>query len=224
MNSGVHKRDVVAPEVVDAIEAFFGLRDWEGLWLSGGTCLAEYYFGHRVSVDIDLFTANEDLFRIARTVLERPDALHAVGALETVRVDLHLCQFLLRCRNGSVVKLDLVEDIPVELGRKVRYGTVWLDSLIDLAANKMGCLMHREDVKDYVDLYFLLPHLGLDAGPALELGLKKELGLDPLLLASQMQYVQSQVRPDFLVTDVPWKNIQHYFRRMREDVLRLVEP
>lgn len=220
----MHKHDVVAPEVVAAIESFFELKDWEGLWLSGGTCLAEYYFGHRVSVDIDLFTADENLFRTARTVLERPGTLHAVGELETARVDLHFCQFLLRCPDGGVVKMDLIEDIPVELDGKVRCGTVWLDSLLDLAANKMGCLMHREDVKDYVDLFFLLPHLGLDAGEALELGLRKERGLDPLLLASQMQYVQSQARPDFLRTDVPWENIQHYFRRMREDVLRLVEP
>ena len=224
MNSGPRKHGVVSPEVVAAIEAFFALSDWEGLWLSGGTCLAEYYFGHRVSVDIDLFTADDDLFRAARTLLNRPDALAAVGEMETIRTDVHLGQFLLRCGGDRTVKVDLVRDVPVVLDRKVRCGKVWLDSLPDLAANKIGCLLHREDVKDYVDLYFLLPHLGLTAGEAVELGLKKDAGLDPLILAEQMRYVSRQPRPDFLRTAVPWENVKDYFRTLREDLLRLVEP
>jgi hypothetical protein len=210
--------------VIAAIEAFFGLRDWEGLWLSGGTCLAEYWFGHRISVDIDLFTADEGLYGEARDVLRRPSALGTVGEMETVRVDLHSAQFLLRCESGDLVKIDLILDLPVSLGRKVEVEGVWLDSLPDLTANKTGCLIHREDVKDYVDLFFLLPHLELDAAGALELGRRKEAGLDPILLAEQMRWVQSQPRPDFLRTDVPWENVLHFHRRLREDVLRLVEP
>ena len=96
MSSGPGNRGVVPSEAVAAIEAFFALRDWEGLWLSGGTCLAEYYFGHRVSFDIDLFTSDEDLYRSARSVLGRRHALGSIGDLESIRTDLHLCQFLLK--------------------------------------------------------------------------------------------------------------------------------
>lgn len=224
LSSGPRKHGVVSPEVVGAVEAFFSADDGEGVWLGGGTCLAEYYFGHRVSMDVDLFTADDDRFRDVRRTLERGDVFAALGDTETVRTDLHLSQFLLRCRSGTVVKVDLVRDLPVVLGPKVRCGPVRLDSLPDLAANKMGCLLHREDVKDYVDLYFLLPHLGLTAGQAVALGLEKDAGIDPLILAAQMKFVQSRPRPDFLRTDVPWENVKDYFRTLREDVLRLVEP
>jgi hypothetical protein len=224
LNSGPRKHGVVAPSVVAAIEAFFALRDWSGLWLSGGTCLAEYWLGHRVSVDIDLFTGDARLYRDARETLRRPDALGPIGEIETVRVDLRSCQFLLRAAAGGVVKIDLVHDIPVRLGPGTRLGDVWLDSLTDITSNKMGCLVQREDVKDYVDLYFLIPRLGLDARAALDLGLRKEAGLDPLLLAEQLRYVQGRSRPDFLRTDVPWENVLHFFARMREDLLRLVAP
>jgi len=224
LSSGPRKHGVVSPSVVAAIEAFFDLRNWDGLWLTGGTCLAEYYFGHRISVDIDLFTADEDLFRTARDVLRRSQALAPVGVLETVRIDLHFCQFLLRCRDGEIVKIDLVRDIPVTLDRKAKLGDVWLDSLLDVTANKVGCLLHREDVKDHVDLYFLLPRLGLSAEEALALGLRKEGGLDAIVLAAQMQYIQTQARPDFLRTDVPWENIQYFFAQMRKDLLRLISP
>jgi hypothetical protein len=209
---------------VDAVEAFFSLRDWEGLWLGGGTCLAEYWFGHRVSVDLDLFTADEDLFRDARAVLSDPSGLGPVGTLETVRADLRRGQHLLSARSGAAVKVDVVLDLPAVLGDKVRCGDVWLDSLPDLAADKMGCLLQREDPKDYVDLFYLLPHLGLGTAEALDLGLRKEAGLDPLLLAAQVEFIRSVPRPDLLRSDVPWANVQGFFASMRADLLRMIAP
>jgi hypothetical protein len=126
--------------------------------------------------------------------------------------------------NWITVKIDLVLDLPIALGPKVRCGPVWLDSLPDLASNKMGCLLQREDVKDFVDLFYLLPCLDLDTRQALELGLKKDAGLDPLLLAAQIADLPGHGRPDFLRADVPWEHVQYFFRRMREDLLRLIEP
>jgi hypothetical protein len=175
-------------------------------------------------LDIDLFTDDEGLFGAARSVLRRPGALGSAGELETTRTDVHLCQFLLHSPGGEIVKIDLVRDIPVQLTPKVALDDVWLDSLTDLAANKMGCLVQREDVKDHVDLFYLIPHLGLDADAAMALGRKKEAGLDPVILAEQLRWIESRPRPDFLRTDVPWENVLHFFARFREDVLRLVEP
>ncbi len=205
------------------IDAFFGLRDWRGLWLTGGTCLAEYDFGHRTSVDVDLFTAGQELFDAARDVLRRPASLGNAGALETLRTDIRMCQFLVHA-GQQTVKLDLVLDVPVMLGEKLRVGCVWLDSLPDDASNKMGRLMQRENAKDYIDLYYLLPHLGIDTRQAVELGRRKDAGIDPLLLAAQIRFIESQGRPDYLRTDVPWANVRYFFRRMREDLLRSIAP
>jgi hypothetical protein len=210
--------------VVATIEAFFALRDWEGLWLTGGTCLAEYWFGHRVSVDVDLFTADPTLFRDARESLRRPSALRGVGQIETVRTDVHSCQFLLRSPLGTVVKVDLVEDIPVAIDRKVRLGGVWLDSLPDIAANKMGCLVQREEPKDLVDLFFLLPRLGLDTRQAVALGRRKDAGLDPLLLAAQLAAAVERAPPAGLREGVSWEQVVYFARRMRADLLRIIAP
>jgi hypothetical protein len=221
---GPRKHGVIPARVVAAIDRFFAIRDWDGLWLTGGTCLSEYYFGHRLSVDIDLFTAEDDLFQAARASLQQPQVFGKLGDVQTVRVTPLFCQFLLRCPTGETVKIDLAKDIPVKLAEKVRCGQVWLDSLPDLASNKVGCLVHREDVKDYVDLYYLLPRLGLDAESALQLGLEKEAGLDPLIVAAQLQFIQTQPKPSFLVADIDWDEVKDYFSRFRAEVLRLVQP
>ncbi len=96
---------------------------------------------------------------------------------------------------------------------------MWLSGGTCLAEYDFG---HRVSVD--TDLFYLVPCLGLDARAALDLGRQKEAGLDPINLAEQMRYVETQPRPDFLRTDVPWEIVQHFFARMREDVLRLVEP
>jgi hypothetical protein len=223
-NFGPKTHNAVSPNVTSAIQAFFGLSDWNGLWLTGGTCLAEYYFGHRVSVDIDLFSSDSTMVQAARTSIQDGAVFRHIGSVETVRVSPAFSQFLLRCSDGETVKIDLVKDIPVHLGDKVKFGDIWLDSLNDLASNKMGCLVHREEVKDYVDLYYLLPFLRLGASEALELGLKKEAGLDPVVLAAQMQFVQSQPEPEFMIGNARWADIQTYFRKFREEILRLAGP
>jgi len=221
---GPRKHGVVPSSVIASIDRFFALRDWAGLWLTGGTCLAEFYFGHRVSLDIDLFTADEELLQAARFSLQQPRVFGELGEVETMRVTPFFCQFLLRSPAGDTVKIDLSRDLPIKISNKARCGQIWLDSLPDLASNKMGCLVHREEVKDYVDLYYLLPHLGLDAEAAIRLGLEKEAGLDPLIVAAQLQFIQGHPRPDFLIADIAWDDVQEYFRRFREEVLRIMQP
>ena len=204
--------------------AFFSASDWEGLWLTGGSCLAEYYFGHRVSIDIDLFTSDQGILQAARATIQEGEVFCDIGEIETVRVSPSFCQFLLRCQDDEVVKVDLVKDIPVCLDGKVKFGDIWLDSLLDLASNKMGCLVHREEVKDYVDLYYLLPGLGLGAKEALDLGLRKEAGLDPIILAAQMQFIDAQPSPDLALGDARWEDIQAFFRALRLEILTLARP
>jgi len=43
------------------LAAFAGLPDQAHFYLSGGTALAEFYLGHRLSFDLDLFTPEEAL-------------------------------------------------------------------------------------------------------------------------------------------------------------------
>ena len=40
---------------------FARLPDQERFYLTGGTALSEYYLGHRLSYDLDLFTSEADL-------------------------------------------------------------------------------------------------------------------------------------------------------------------
>lgn len=57
-----------------------------------------------------------------------------------------------------------------------------VDSLADLLANKVTCLLARAEPRDLVDLYFAEDH-GLFVEDALLGAVEKDAGLDPAILA-----------------------------------------
>ena len=58
------------------LKAFAGLPDQEHFYLVGGTALAEFYLGHRLSLDLDLFTAEDALILPISYQVERFGAVH----------------------------------------------------------------------------------------------------------------------------------------------------
>ena len=81
------------------------------------------------------------------------------------------------------VELDVVhEPIPdVEAPPPPVEGVV-VESLADLRANKLTCILSRSEPRDLVDLYFL-DRAGYPPEQDLELALKKDAGIDPGVLA-----------------------------------------
>lgn len=216
---GVTRHNVIGGRLWNALERFFAYQNWRGLFLTGGTCIAEFYFGHRVSIDIDLFTADRALFTAARNLLQRGD-LFPGERVELVRTFPDFAQFLLHHATQEPIKIDLVFDHPPALGEKIRVGNVWIDSLPDLVANKLGCVINRSEVKDYLDLFYLLPAINLPPAELLALGQQKDAGLDALVLAYQLRYIQSvPTAPPYFLANVPWPHLQASFQRLHDALL-----
>ena len=54
-------KGLLTPIQRDFVDLFASLPDQEQFYLTGGTALAEFYLGHRLSFDLDFFTAEEPL-------------------------------------------------------------------------------------------------------------------------------------------------------------------
>lgn len=52
---------LLSPLEQDILLAFFQLEEADEFVLTGGAALAEFYFQHRLSNDLDLFTLNDHL-------------------------------------------------------------------------------------------------------------------------------------------------------------------
>lgn len=129
-------------------------------YLSGGTALAAYYFFHRLSDDLDFFS------------FEKPDAifLHAfvaelkeeVGA-QDVRFEKHYDrnQFFFRVASQEL-KVEFTTYPFQQFEEPLVQNGVRIDSLRDIAANKLMALLDRFDPKDFADLFFILQERKLE--------------------------------------------------------------
>lgn len=212
-------------ELKALIRQFFVLRNWQGLYLTGGTCLAEYYFGHRLSVDMDLFTQDKALFQEAQPYFLDPSSFPE-GAVSKLRETPYICQYQYQHRSQSpAIKIDLVLDFVPQVGEPFLVEGVWINNLDDILSSKMGCLISRNETKDYLDLFRLIPASHLTTRELIDLGLVKEGGLDPLILANQMEFLQRAKQPsaDFL-GETDWEELKLFFQKFRKECLDLVRP
>ncbi|MEK7858064.1 MAG: nucleotidyl transferase AbiEii/AbiGii toxin family protein [Elusimicrobiota bacterium] len=123
-------------------------------YLAGGTALA-LRLGHRVSLDLDLFSAKNALGAgQRRTLLED---LKATGPLKIKEEKDGTCHLDL---GGTSVSL-FHYDYPI-LGTSQSWRGLEAASLEDIAAMKLSAVLGRGSKKDFIDLYELCRRLGLD--------------------------------------------------------------
>ncbi|MGB9723995.1 MAG: nucleotidyl transferase AbiEii/AbiGii toxin family protein [Chloroflexia bacterium] len=157
------------------LAVFSGLPDQEHFYLTGGTCLAEFYLGHRLSQDLDLFTGEGELilpfsYRLETTV--RSGGL----AITVIRRFASFVEFLVG-RGEEQVRVDLALDAPFRFEPPLlsEYG-IWTNSRPDLLADKVLAYFGRAEPRDAVDLYFLLQEENLDR--LLDMAARKDPGFD----------------------------------------------
>ena len=149
--------------------------------LGGGAALGGVYLRHRLSNDADLFFhdsgAHRDLVKAFPDVTRETGFAIAIlrdaGSLVRARVTLPL----------GPVEVDIVHDpvLDVEPPPPPVDG-ITVESLADLRANKLTCILSRSEPRDLVDLLFL-DRAGFPPEADLGLALRKDAGIDPGVLA-----------------------------------------
>ena len=118
-------------------------------YLTGGTCLHRFHVEQRFSDDLDLFTSDNNLYR--EDVRALTNGLRQAGIAFHIEVDT---RDFVRMFVEHALKIDMVND------RVYRLGTnqpgprgIVLDSISNIAANKICAIMGRDEPKDVFDLY-----------------------------------------------------------------------
>ncbi len=154
-------KGLLTPVQHSFISEFATLPDQAQFYLAGGTALAEYYLGHRLSFDLDFFTAEGPLILPQSYQIE---ALGRQGALgvDVVRRFTTYVEFLVT-HGAESLKVDLAQDSPFQLEPPERTETgIWVSSLPDLRVDKLLAYFGRAEPRDAVDLYFILQQASLD--------------------------------------------------------------
>lgn len=178
-------------------------------YLTGGTALAEYYLGHRLSEDLDFFSEAEF----------DPQAISAF--FKKIRTKAGIISVTYeQSFNRNLFFLDMKDDrIKTEftyfpfprIEQKKKIGKLGIDSLLDIAVNKIFTIYQKPRSRDFIDLYCILRK---EQGWSLdELITKAQIKfdnfLDPLQLSAQ--FTKAETLKDYpkmllKIQDSEWQN------------------
>lgn len=164
--------------------------------LSGGAALAGVHLRHRLSRDADLFFHDQRLHREAVALL--PQVAQEAGVtIQVVRDAGTLVRGVLTADEGEL-DVDLVFDPVADVGPPDDVEGVIVESLADLRANKLTCVLSRSEPRDLVDLLFL-DRAGYPPEADLPLALKKDGSIDPGVLAWLLSQFPIEPLPEMLM-------------------------
>lgn len=129
-------------------------------YLTGGTALAAFHLRHRLSEDLDFFTESDVSVSQLRTFFSGNTKRLGITGI-TEREHPGMIFITLSFIDGTTLKVDFVNFPyrPVEQGTFVK--GLRIDSVFDIALNKLYTLSDRPRARDYVDLYCILTFEGI---------------------------------------------------------------
>jgi len=138
------QKHAVNPEALNLLERLLSIPELNTFALAGGTGLA-LQLGHRMSMDLDLFTPIDFV----------PDLI--AGRLRS-EFDVELQNASRNTLNLNIdkIKVDLLTFKYPILNPLISVGSLRIYSMEDIGAMKLSALSSRGSKKDFYDLYFIL--------------------------------------------------------------------
>jgi hypothetical protein len=119
---------------------------------TGGTALSAFFLEHRLSEDLDFFSAEKISIHLCQWFLSGLNFADIISA--TKKFDRNI--FLLKHKDGSTLKVEFtyyplqnIEDTWALHGFRV-------DGFLDIVVNKLCAIADRIESKDYLDVYWAL--------------------------------------------------------------------
>ena len=174
--------------------------------------MAEFYLHHRLSEDLDFFSENEFEPQNVSVFLEKIKKEAKIKKVE-FQQSFNRNLFFLDLTNGDKIKTEFTYFPFVRIERKEKMGDLYIDSLLDIAVNKVFTIYQKPRSRDFIDLYFILredKNLSLD-DLIKKAQIKFDSYLDPLQLGAQ--YIKARELKDFpkMLVNIEDKIWQDFF-------------
>lgn len=185
-------------------------------YFTGGTALSLYYLQHRESIDLDFFSANNFDIKTVTLQMTQWGSQHNFS-VTYIPYEEKTHVFNLTFKDGKTVKVDFAYYPYKQIGESKIERGITVDSLVDIAVNKLLTTQQRTEVKDFVDLYFLLPKFTI--GELLEgVRIKFHLEIDPFIFASDFLKVENFDFLPLMVKPLSIPELKAYFREKAKEI------
>jgi predicted nucleotidyltransferase component of viral defense system len=179
-------------------------------YFTGGTALSAYYLHHRYSDDLDIFSEQEIETNVLLPLMT--DWSKELGFTFTARFIEVVYRCVLTFSSGTPLKVDFSYYPYKRLQPSKRFDGIPVDSRFDIAVNKLVTLTQRQDVKDFVDSYFLWQH---ESFYDLVAGMEKKfhLSYDPITLSSDLLMVEDCKELPRMIRPLKLDDLKQFFRK-----------
>lgn len=190
-------------------------------YLTGGTALAEFYLKHRESHDLDLFCEKEEVDpKIIEAFLKKFSPQLKITQIKPSQF-LGLISYQLIYQDKNKLKVDFNYYPFPRIEKGIKFGNLQVDSIRDIAVNKIHTLFMKPRLRDYLDIYFVmiqkkysLNRLILDAKA------KFDWDIDRPTLGSQFLRIKDFAQREFPKMLVPFnrKEMEKFFLNLAKSL------
>ncbi|OGY85546.1 MAG: hypothetical protein A2233_03105 [Candidatus Kerfeldbacteria bacterium RIFOXYA2_FULL_38_24] len=191
--------------------------------LSGGTALAEYYLHHRLSEDLDFFSETEidaqAIFIFLKSI-QKKIHFQSVEYIQSFNRNLFFIKF-----RGDEIKTEFTYyPFPAIETLRKQHG-LRIDSLRDIAVNKLFTIYQKPRSRDFIDLFFIIQQKNWSIETLKKQAqIKFETHLDPLQLGSQ--FCQCKTLKDYprMLVDIEHTTWHRFFldqaKKLKTNILK----
>lgn len=212
----MEKEEVLTAQQKKAIAFIAAEQNLSGFYLSGGTALSAFYLKHRLSDDLDFFIDTSVDHQSIHAFMEyMKKSMNARGMSYEHVYDRNI--YFLKFLKGKELKIEFTKYPFKHLGKVIKRSGLQVDSLRDLAANKLMALLDRFDPKDFVDMYFLLQQFSLSA---IRHDAEKKFGarIGDMLLGSELAKVRRITALPVMLRNLTIDELKSFFAQKAQEV------
>lgn len=188
-------------------------------YLTGGTALSEFYLQHRLSYDIDLFIQEEEVDqRLVEAFLQKISLKLGIKEIKRSQF-LGLFSYTLVFKDETQLKVDFNYYPFPRIQKGIKYKNLEIDSVYDIAANKVHTIFMKPRSRDYVDLYFIMKKYGYSLDQLImDAKAKFDWDIDRVTLASQFIKVKESDESGMVIVSFNKKDMENFFLKLAKSL------
>ena len=181
-------------------------------YLTGGTALAEFYLDHRLSEDLDFFSEKEFDPQSISTFFAK---IKKNANIKTVSIEqsFNRSLFFLSLEDEKCIKTEFTHFPFPQIEKGKRINEMNIDSLVDIAVNKVFTIYQNPRLRDFIDLFCILEKEKewTISNLVEKVRIKFDHHIDPIQLSAQ--FVKVEMLKDYpkMIKNIPEKIWQDFF-------------
>jgi len=183
----------------------------KNFYFTGGTPLSAFYLFHRFSEDIDLFSEKEINLLPIRAFIGKIQKNLKLEKID-YRQFLGLYTFQLHFPNKKILKVDFNYYPFLRIEKKEKYKNIEVDSILDIAVNKVHTIAMQVRARDFIDIYFIIKEKKYDMFDLLiKAKAKFDWHIDPVQLGSRLHQAKDMEDYPRMIKEINHQEWKDFF-------------